>query len=74
MITQSLNIVKNLQFYLKGCRYYSEPYLVRRLINTKTPGEEVNCMMTRLYPGLELAQFQELITKNWEQTDPGTED
>ena len=44
------------------------------LIDTKTPGGEVNCMMTRLYRGHELPQFQELATKKWEQMDPGTED
>ena len=33
------------------------------LINTKTPGGEVNYMMTRLYPGHELPQFQELNAK-----------
>ena len=31
-------------------------------------------MMTRLYPGHELPQFQELASKKWEQMDPGTED
>ena len=31
-------------------------------------------MMTGLYPGHELPQFQELTTKKWEQMDPGTED
>ena len=44
------------------------------LIDTKTPGGEVNYMMTRLYPGLELPQFQELTTKKQEQVHPGTED
>ena len=44
------------------------------LIDPKTPAGEVHCMMTRLYTGLELAQFRGLITKKWEQTDPGTED
>ena len=45
-----------------------------RLIDAETPGGEVNYMMTRLYPGHELPQFQELATKKWEQMDPGTED
>ena len=31
-------------------------------------------MMTGLYPGHELWQFQELATKKWERMDPGTED
>ena len=40
----------------------------------RTPGGEVNYKMTRLYPGHELPQFQELAAKKWEQMDPGTED
>ena len=43
-------------------------------IDTKTPGGEDNYTMTRLYPGHELPQFQGLITKKFEQMDPGTED
>ena len=34
----------------------------------------VNYMVTRLYPGHELPQFQDLGAKKWEQMDPGTED
>ena len=30
-------------------------------------------MMTRLYPGQVLPQFQERATRKWEQMDPGTE-
>ena len=30
-------------------------------------------MMTRLYPGCELPQFQELASEKWEQMDSGTE-
>ena len=41
------------------------------LIDTKTSGEKVNYLMTRLYPGLELPQFRELITKKGEQMNPG---
>ena len=44
------------------------------LIDTKSPVGEVNYMMTRLYPGHELPQFQEIATKKWEQMDPGTKD
>ena len=44
------------------------------LIDTKTPGGKVSYMMTRLYPGQELPQFQELVAKKREQVDPGTED
>ena len=44
------------------------------LIDTKIADGEVNYMMTRLYPGHELPQFQELVTKKSEQVDPGTED
>ena len=36
--------------------------------------EEVNYRMTRLHPGLELPQCQEVATKKWEQMDPGTKD
>ena len=39
-----------------------------RLIDTKTPGEEVNGMMTRLYPGHKLPQFPELASEEWTQT------
>ena len=44
------------------------------LIDTKTPGGEINYMMIRLYPGHELPQFQDLTAKKWEQMDPGIED
>ena len=44
------------------------------LIDTETPGGEVNYMMTRLNPGHELPQFRERATEKWEQTDPGAED
>ena len=44
------------------------------LIDTRTPGGEVNYMMTRLDPGQELPQFQELTAKKWEQPDPKTDD
>ena len=37
------------------------------LTDTKTAGGEVNYMITRLYPGQELLQVRELITKQWEQ-------
>jgi len=43
-------------------------------MDTKASGGEVNYMMTRLCPGLELPQFQELTAKKWEKLDPGTED
>ena len=35
------------------------------LIDTETPGGEINYMMTRLYLGLELPQFRELTAKKW---------
>ena len=35
---------------------------------------EINYRITRLYPGHELPQFQDLDAKKWEQMDPGTED
>ena len=44
------------------------------LIETKTPGGEINYMTTRLYPGLELPQFQGLTAKKWEQVYPGTKE
>ena len=44
------------------------------LTDTKTPGGEVNIMMTRLFQGHELPQFRELATKKQEQMDAGTED
>ena len=44
------------------------------LIDSKTPGGEVNYKMTRLYPRHELPQFREQPSKKWEQTNPGTED
>ena len=53
----SLSRVKDLWFFLKGYREYSEPYPMSRLIDAETPGGEVNYMMTRLYPGHELPQF-----------------
>jgi len=31
-------------------------------------------MMTRLYPWHKLPQFWELVSRKWEQTNPGTED
>ena len=71
---QSLSIVKDLQFFLKGCRQYAEPNPVSCLIDTKIAGGEVSYMMTRLDPGLELPQFQELTTKKWEQVHPGAKD
>ena len=37
------------------------------LIDTKTPGGEVNYMVTRLYPGRELPQFPVLATKKREK-------
>ena len=40
------------------------------LIDTKIAGGEVSYMMTRLDPGLELPQFQELTTKKWEKCTP----
>ena len=43
------------------------------LTDTETPGREVKYMMTRLYPGHELPQFWEQVSKKWEQMDPGTE-
>ena len=69
-------VIKHSQgrLFLKGYRYYSEPYPVSSLIDTKTPGGEVNYMMTRLYPWHKLLQFQELASKKWKQMDPGTED
>ena len=70
----SLSRVKDLWFFLKGYREYSEPYPMSCLINTKTPGGKVNYLMTRLCPGHELPQFQELTTKKREQMHPGTED
>ena len=39
------------------------------LIDTKTPGGEVSYMMTSLYPGYDLKQFQELAPKKWEQVN-----
>ena len=36
--------------------------------------EEVNYMMTRLYPWHKLPQFRELASRKSEQTDPGTEE
>ena len=39
--------------------------------------EQINYMMTRLYPWHKLlypAQFQELASRKWEPTNPGTED
>ena len=44
------------------------------LKDTKTPGGEVNYMMTRLDPGQELPQFRGLTAKTCEHTDPRTED
>ena len=53
---QSSSIVKDLQFFLKGCRQ-SEPYPVSCLRDTKTRGGEITYMMSRLYLGHELPQF-----------------
>ena len=39
---------------------------------TDTPSGEVNYMMTRLYPGYEVPQFQELASEKWKQMDPET--
>ena len=39
------------------------------LINTETPGGEVNYAMTGLHPG----QFRELASEKWEQMDLGTD-
>ena len=36
--------------------------------------EKINCMMTRLWPRYKLPWFQEMASKKWKQTDPGTED
>ena len=44
------------------------------LIDPKTLDGEVNHMMTRLYPGLELPSFRELTAKKWEQVYPGTKE
>ena len=52
----------------------SEPHPLSCLIDTKTPGGEINYTMTRLYPGLEPPQFRELTAKKWEQMDPEIED
>ena len=46
--------------------------MVSCLTDTETPSGEVNYMMTRLYPGYELPQFQELASEKWKQMDPGT--
>ena len=40
------------------------------LIDTKTPGGEVNCMTARPYPGLELPKFRELTAKKWGENGP----
>ena len=40
------------------------------LIDTKTPGGEVNCMTARPYPGLELPKFRELTAKKWGKNGP----
>ena len=45
------------------CRYWN-PHQV----------DEVNYMMSRMYSWHKLPQFQELASKAWKQTDPGTED
>ena len=71
---QSLSIVRDLWFFLKGCRWYSGPYPVSCLIGSKAPGGEVNYRMTRRYPGREGPQLREWATNKQEQTDPGTED
>ena len=52
----SLRTIKNLQFFLKGYREYSDLYPVSCTIDTRTPGRKVNYMMTRLYPEYELPQ------------------
>ena len=44
------------------------------LIDTQIPDKEVNYMMIRLYPGLELSQFRGLTAKKWEQVHSGTKD
>ena len=49
-------------------------YPVSCLTDTKAPGGEVNYMLTRLFPGLELPQFWELTAKKWEQAHPAPED
>ena len=46
--------------------------MVSCLTDTETPSGEVNYMMTRLYPGYKLPQFQELASEKWKQMDPGT--
>ena len=45
-----------------------------RLTDTETSNREGNCLMTRLFPGLELPQFRELTAEKWEQVHPATED
>ena len=48
IIMYSLSIVKDLEFLLKGYRYYSEPYPVNCLIETEPLTRRRSYLMTRL--------------------------
>ena len=58
-----LSRVKDLQFFHKGCKWFSEPHPLSCLTDTKTPGGEVSYIMTRLYPRHKLPQFRELASE-----------
>ena len=66
----SLSTVKDLYFFLMGYRYYSEPYPVSCLTDTRTSDGEDNYVMTGLYRGHEVPPFRALAAKKWKQTHP----